>query len=213
MLLRSIVLASSVLGLTILATGQEPYQKEDESWISLSGTIEDVTADTFLLNYGDGVIKVEMDDWDADSDAVGLLEGDNVRVSGRIDDDLFETTTIEASSVVVESLKTYFYASAADEEDTLIDVTVPVVPAQTVLRGYVTSKSADEFVINTGTRAVRVETEEMGYDPMDDTGVPQVDVGDHVSVSGTMDSDFLEGRELVAESIVELMNHDVDYVE
>ncbi len=42
-----------------------------------------------------------MDDWDDDADAYALLEGDEVTVSGRIDDNLYEIRTIEASRVYV----------------------------------------------------------------------------------------------------------------
>ena len=41
-------------------------------------------------------------------------------VYGRVDDDLYETTTIEASSIYDQDLGTYFYASAADEESDII---------------------------------------------------------------------------------------------
>jgi hypothetical protein len=57
-----------------------------------------------------------MDDWDWYAEGKNLIDGDKVTVYGRIDDDFFETTSIEASSVYVESLGSYFYASAADEE-------------------------------------------------------------------------------------------------
>lgn len=49
-----------------------------------------------MPNYGNGSITVEMDDGDRDADAYSLDEGDNVTVYGMIDDDLFESATIEA---------------------------------------------------------------------------------------------------------------------
>jgi hypothetical protein len=42
----------------------------------------------------------------------------------------------------------------------------------------------------------------MPYNPLDDEGYQKVDVGDRVSVTGTMDYDLFEGRELVADSLV-----------
>ena len=71
------------------AAAQEPYSKADDSWISISGTVAAPTADSFMLDYGDGVITVEMDDWDTYGDAYGLLDGDKVTVYGKIDDDLY----------------------------------------------------------------------------------------------------------------------------
>lgn len=191
-------------------TSTTPYTQPDDSWISISGTVEAVTTDAFTLDYGEGVVTVEMDDWNADADAYKVVEGDTVTVYGVIDDDFFETATIEASSVYVEGLDTYFYASAADEEDTFVTVTTPVVVSTTVVQGTVTDVDVDEqeFTISTGTQAFVVETSEMGYNPLDDEGFQQIEEGDRVSVSGTMDTDFFEGRELVADTIVTLSKED-----
>jgi uncharacterized protein YdeI (BOF family) len=93
------------------AMAEDPYAKPDDTWISISGTVDTVRPDSFTLDYGKGVITVEMDDGDRDADAYKLLKGDKATVNGKIDDDLFETRSIEAGSVYVESLDTYFYAS------------------------------------------------------------------------------------------------------
>lgn len=83
------------------ALAQPPYTKPDDTWVSICGTVEDVSADAFDLNYGDGIITVGMDDGDRDADAYSLKSGDEVTVYGMIDDDLYEVATIEASSVYV----------------------------------------------------------------------------------------------------------------
>ena len=190
------------------AMAKDPYAKPDDSWISISGTVDAVTADSFTLDYGDGVITVEMDDGDRDADGYKLVKGDKVTVNGIVDDDLYETATIEASSVYVESIGTYFFASAVDEEDVAVDtfvtVTAPVVISSTVLQGRVTSVSEDEFTIDTGARRIRVEVDEMPYNPLDNEGYQRIEVGDRVSVAGHMDDDLFEGRELVAKSVITL---------
>lgn len=113
----------AVMTLAMLSTGHafsrqsDPYLKANNTWISISGTVKTVSPDIFLLDYGDGIIKVEMDDGDRDADAYKLIEGDTVTVNGMIDDDFYEATKIEAASVYVEKLGTYFYASSVDEED------------------------------------------------------------------------------------------------
>jgi uncharacterized protein YdeI (BOF family) len=195
-------IATLVLFVAVPAMAEDPYMEPDDSWISLSGTVTAVTPDAFTLDYGKGMITVEMDDGDRDADAYKLIEGDKVTVNGIIDDGLFETRTIEASSVYVEKLDTYFYASAADEEDTFVTYWSPVVVSRTVVQGTVTEVNDEEFVLNTGARTVTVEVEEMPYNPLDDEGYQKVDVGDRVSVTGTMDYDLFEGRELVADSLV-----------
>ena len=111
-------LAAAALAWGSVATGDErdPYEMQNNSWITISGTVDTVSADHFTLDYGDGLITVEMDDGDRDADAYKLNRGDEVTVSGRIDDDFYEFTTIEASSVYVRHLNTMFFASAVDEE-------------------------------------------------------------------------------------------------
>jgi uncharacterized protein YdeI (BOF family) len=195
--------------LTASAAADEPnpYLKADDTWISISGTVDKVDADSFMLDYGDGTVRVEMDDGDRDADAYKLLKGDKVTVSGIIDDDFFETTKIEASSVFVENLGTTFYASAVDEESYEgLDPSAipPVVVSRTVVRGTVSKVNDDEFVIDTGSQLLRVDVDEMSFDPLDDQGYLKIDEGDRVKVIGQMDTNLFEGRELEADTIVEL---------
>ncbi len=196
-----------ILGLVAtppVTAAEDPATRPDDTWISISGTVESVDRDAFVLDYGEGIITVEMDDGDRDADGYKLIEGDKVSVSGIIDDDLYETRTIEASSVYVENIGTYFYASAVDEEDTFVTITTPVVISGTIVQGTVTAVNDEEFTIDSGDRRITVEVDEMAYDPLDDEGYQQVEVGDKVSVSGRMDDDLFEGRVLEAGTIVTL---------
>lgn len=200
----SFLIVGICLMLTTAAWAVNPYAKSDDTWISISGTIDSVAPNSFILDYGEGNITVEMDDWDRDADGYKLVKGDKVTVNGMIDDDTFDTRTIEAGSVYVENLNTYFFASPVDEEDTFVTVTTPVVVAETVIQGTVTSVNDDEFTINTGLREVKIEVEEMPFNPLDNEGYLKIELGDVVRVTGTMDDDLFEGRELVADSIIEL---------
>ena len=205
--MRSILGLLTLTAFAALPAGaqEEPYAQPDDSWISISGTVETVSLDHFTLDYGDGVITVEMDDADRDADAAVLAKGDHVTAYGRVDDDFMELATIEASSIYVEELGTTFYASAVDEEDAYTFVTVrPVVVGDAVLQGDVTSVGDDHFTLSTGLREITVKVEEMPYDPLDDEGYQQIEMGDRVSVGGHIDADLFEGFGIVAESIVEL---------
>ncbi len=188
------------------AAEENPYAMADNAWISMSGEVEAVDPDEFVLDYGDGSVIVEMDDGDRDADAYKLMKGDDVTVSGLVDDDFFETTTIEASSVYVDKLGTYFYASAVDEEDDFVTIHTPVIMSETVVQGTVKEVNDEEFVVDTGFDELTVEVEEMAYDPLDDQGYQKVEAGDVVSVTGDMDDDFFEGRELVADTVTVLTN-------
>jgi uncharacterized protein YdeI (BOF family) len=195
-----------IVGASAPALAADPYMMPDATWISLSGTVEQVEPDRFTLDYGEGTVTVEMDDGDRDADAYQLMEGDKVNVSGRVDDDLFETTTIEASSVYVENLGTTFFASSIDEEGpyTWISITTPIVASATVVEGTVTEVDDEEFSVAAGLREIRVDVSEMLYNPLDDEGYQQLGIGDRVRVTGQMEDTFFEGRELMADSVVTL---------
>lgn len=189
------------------ALAADPQIAAEDTWVSVSGEVTDVTPSTFDLKYDSGMITVEFDDWDADADAYKLVTGDKVTVTGKIDDGLFEERTIEGSSVYVDSINTYYYASAADEE-AFVSVTTPIDGVHTVLQGNVTSITEDdEFRMMVGSTLITVETEEMSYNPLDDEGYQKIEVGDRVSVSGEFDEDFFEGLDLVASTIITLSNN------
>ncbi len=194
------------LFLTNPAMAKNPYAKPNNSWISISGSVNSVNPDSFILDYGDGVIKVEMDDGDRDADAYKLLAGDKVTVNGMIDDDFYETTKIEASNVYVENLGATFFASAVDEEDYMVTVNTPIIIPSTTLQGTVTAVVNDEFTVDTGLQSTIVDVEKMVYNPLDKEGYQRIEVGDYVRVTGTMEKDFFETRKLKAETIVELIN-------
>ena len=200
---------AAIFSMSAAAQGPSPYLQPDDTWISLSGTVESVQRDQFLLDYGRGSVTVEMDDGDRDADAYALQAGDNVVVSGLIDDDFFEMTTIEASSVYVESINTFFYASALDEEsmtffDPIVTVYGPLVEGDTSLQGTISAVDPDaqEFILNTGVNMVTVEVDDLGYDPLDDVGYLQLEPQDVVTVRGTMTENLIEGRRFEADAIV-----------
>lgn len=189
------------------AMDENPYTQPDGTYISLSGIAVNAQPDGFTLDYGDGLVYVEMDDWDWYGDNIGVLEGDKVTVYGMVDDDAFETTSIEAGSVYVESMGTYFYANPADEESA-VDYTwvyyTPMTAGYTTLRGTVTSKVGRTFTLSTGTQSITVDTATMPYNPLDDMGYQQIDAGDYVSVTGIIDYDFWDGLEFEADTVITL---------
>ena len=186
--------------------------KSDGDWITLSGNVVSASADNFVLDYGKGLITVEMDDWDWYKEGWQILNGDNVVVRGRIDADLFEKHTIEASSVFVKGLFTYFYASPADEEIDSYDINTytHVSPLYAGdghwmnVTGKVTSINGREFTLDMKNGNIQVDTINMSYNPLDNFGFHQVKRGDRISVIGRMDLDLLEKREIMATSIITL---------
>lgn len=49
---------------------------------------------------------------------------------------------------------------------------------------------------------MKIDTSGMTYNPMDDLGFQKIEKGDYVSVSGDMDYDFWEKKELMADTII-----------
>lgn len=207
----ALAVAGSLTG--VAAQAQKPYSMPDGSYISISGTVASPSADDFVLDYGSGTILVEMDDWDNYGDAYGLLDGDKVTVLGRVDDDFFEVSKIEAGSVYVENLNTYFYANSADEESMSIAVDnwvapMPVTVASMTVRGEVTSVKPedDAFTMDLGGDKLSIDASSVGYDPLDDKGFQQIDKGDYVSVTGLMNWEFFDGQVFDADVITTLID-------
>ena len=197
------------LALAAPALALNPYAAPDDSRIAITGTVAEPTEESFVLEYAGGEVLVEMDawEWQRYDEAYGLLEGDKVTVHGIVDDDLYETAKIEASSVYVASLNTYFFASPRDEEDATVWLTdVPVVVGTVVVRGTVsgTDPASAEFTVDTEAQKLTVDASTLGYNPLDARGFQQIEKGDLVSVSGMMDEGFLKDRVLRATSVVTL---------
>lgn len=208
----SIAIASALLAaptITMAADkgveNETPYLEPDGSWITLSGKVTSTTADTFMLDYGKGLATIEMDGWDWFEENGEVLPGDNVTVYGEVDDDTFEAAKVEASSVYVKNLGTYFYASAADEETfSDFDAAPTIDTGQIVLTGTVTGVNGAEFTIDSGAQKTTVDTTVMPYNPMDDEGYQKIEEGDLVSVTGYIEDDTFESAEVKADTVVTL---------
>ena len=63
----------------------------------------------------------------------------------------------------------------------------------------------DEFIVDTGFRKVEVDTDTLAYNPLDDKGFTQIDLGDRVRVSGIVDDEFFDGKEVDASYVTEIL--------
>ncbi|MDT8409027.1 MAG: OB-fold nucleic acid binding domain-containing protein [Wenzhouxiangellaceae bacterium] len=202
----AIVLLALALSPMVAAQDQEsfqadPYALGDHTWISISGTVASVSRHAFDLDYGDGVITVEMDDDNRDADAYELTEGDKVRVGGLVDDSFFEKARIVARQVFVEKTGTVFYARPTEA---IAQPAMPVFVPETVIRGRVSNVGAEQFTIDSGLRKITVDVTSLPENPLDNIGYQKIRRGDTVSVSGSMDSNFIDGSVLVASSVTTL---------
>jgi len=187
------------------AMAQTPATTSNGEWLSLSGTVESVAGDNFVLDYGRSSLTVEMDDYDWYNENA-LIVGDDVTVTGRMDKDFLQMRRLEASSVYVDSIHTRFYANASDEEDLWGAHGGAFVSTSGMgVTGMVQSISGDEMTVDAGVFEYKVDTGELSYDPFDREGLQHIAVGDRVSVSGQFDdSDFFDDPEIDATSLIEL---------
>jgi uncharacterized protein YdeI (BOF family) len=207
-----VYLVAISFSLPLFAKNTSKLQKAfDGETITVSGKVTSVNADAFRLKTKNKSIIVEMDDWDADADGFKLKKGDRVVVRGAADKDLFQKNRLEAGSVYVENLNSYFYASAADEEGAPVLLSTSIYNTQKLpegayvdLIGKVQSVVGRAFTIDTGVREVNVSTGELIFNPLDDTGQVQVDVGDQVRLGGIVDDGYFNKRSIKAAYIQEL---------
>lgn len=206
--LRLLWLILAVLPASALAANTKPLTAPNHSWITVNGTVTSTSPSAFNLAFDSKSIRVEMDDWDWYRDGAKLLKDQRVTVTGRIDDDVFEQRTIEASTVYVPGLNAYYYANAADEEDAYYPYSVywstQPLPDFVAITGRVQDISGREFVLDTGTQDITVDTVTLGYNPLDDEGYQKVDIGDRVRVSGNTDGSLFSRLELNATSVLTL---------
>lgn len=201
------------LGL-LMAGGVEagPLAKAiDGEYLTMVGKVKDVTADSFKLDVGKKSILVEMDDYDWDADGYKLVNGDEVVVTGRADKGFLEQNKIEAGSVYVKNIDTYFFANSSDEEGdmTYLPATYSYVPAlpedaYVSIQGKVKNIDGRDIKVDTGLREIEVDTSKLRYNPLDDMGFTQIDEGDRVRVSGTIEESFWGNKSVDAKYVTEL---------
>ncbi len=204
------------LSLAGVASAVDPSNKPDRSFITINGTVASTESSKglgFTLDYGNGLIAVEVDDWDWEDKSVAIIPGERVTVTGRIDKDLFERRSIEASSVYVINRNTFYFGSSVDEEGPNqsyfpdYNPTYPADGSWLTVTGIVKSKNptARSFDIDTGVKRFEVKTFSLGYNPLDEIGLQRIQKGDRVSVTGRLDNDFFEKDDIIATSVVTLV--------
>jgi len=185
----------------------------DRSAVTLTGSVRDVRADEFTLDYGANQITVEMDEgWSWFRDPARVLRpGERVTISGIIDDDLFEGREIEANTVYVHDRYTYFYGDDQVSDDRIgmgMDYDGPSGDgAYITASGTVREISGREFMLDTGAATIQVDTLPMAYNPMDDDGLQKIMPGDRVHVTGILDDGLFERKEIQANTIVSLQQN------
>lgn len=184
--------------------------RSDGNPVTLTGEVVHATDRSFTLDYGQGVILVEMnewgplDQWGPLRDGKAIHAGETVRVTGLMDKAFFEKQTIEAGTVYVYDRNTV-YASGKDRTRTVSYAYAydlpPPLGTWVDLQGTVASVDEREFVIRTSGGPITVNTIDMAYNPLDEIGVQRIEKGDLVSVFGEVEPDLFGNLEIHAENV------------
>ena len=175
----------------------------DDGFITLDGVVVRAGPEAFVLDYGDGEVTVEMDDWDWYREGQALAVGDEVTVSGRFDEDLYEQGKVEASVVYVENLQTAYYASAADEETLGAPAALIAHPRNVDVTGRVAAVDGRSFTLKAPSGTFRVDTSALAENPLDAEGARRITAGDRVYAWGDLKLAGADSR-LVAEGVISL---------
>ena len=178
---------------------QAVAQAEEGNWLLLGGEVHSVDEESFVLDYGDGAITVEMGSYGWYNPQV-LQKGDKVTVSGVMDDDIFDKRTLEASAVYVDRLDSYFLASAVDRDAGIYAYPGAMFMSDeewVAVSGTVASMDEDELMLDIGFQTIEVETDDL-------VGGPNLSEGDRVIIYGEVEDDLFEDAELEAEQVVRL---------
>ncbi len=172
--------------------------------VSVTGTVESASGNTFVMNYGSGKINVDMGGWDwYSNEAEKLTAGEKVTVTGTIDDGFFKGREIKAENVYIHDRYSYYYSTGQGDANYLLYGTPPEGSAVSVT-GIVNTIEGKEFTLNTGKNVIRVDTAKMTYDPLDDEGFQKIKVGDRLRVYGVLSDDLFDTREVDATTVVNL---------
>lgn len=165
----------------------------DGTLLTLGGEVVATGPNWFTLGVGQEEVIVEMDDWDWFREGQALKVGDEVSVTGRVDNDLLEQSKLEARSVYVRDLGVTFFASGIDEEDFVSGLMT--ANSTTSAQGFVSQVEGQEFTIGGITGPIRVDGSQV-------ESKPTIKVGDRVYAWGEIDIEPRERTEIMAERII-----------
>ena len=198
----------TIAALTLFSTGpllaKSPYTAPNNSWIELDGRVTAVDSRSFILDYGEGEIMVEIDDYDWFEEAYNVLVNDRVKVKGKVDADPNEERSIEAETVRLKDHGLTLQANADDEED-LTENFVPPLPVQAAsseIRGTVESFQNGLMIVKTATDTYRVDLKESSLASVEGEAISyDIRIGDFVSVVGKEDNKIFRADEFDASTV------------
>jgi RNase P/RNase MRP subunit p29 len=172
-------------------------ERTGADWVSLTGAVEATDDKGFSLSMGERTVRIRMADYGA-YNAHAFRKGDDVTVTGQLDQQFYERQLINPSSVYVDRLGTYFYANAPGEKGGYTAYpTANFAPDDDWLgvSGKVVSVEEGSVVVDAGVNRLKVLTDQVD-------NAPRLQAGDRVAVYGKVQhSDLFEKRKVQATSL------------
>lgn len=165
-------------------------------WVIVSGTVQSVGTQSFVLDTGASRIPVDMDGYAS----LDVRPGERVTVTGRMENPATGAPVLNAASVDVPERNQRFYANPSDDGGGAFAYsTAPAAPAPLTLTGTVVGTSAPyAFTLSTANGTYAIDAR--GIAPTFATR--PILIGDRISVSGTRDtSNLFDPRQIEATAI------------
>jgi hypothetical protein len=195
----------AVMSLAVASYAQDRVtDAPGDSEISLSGKVAAINQDSFLLDYGAGRVRVDLEgglDW-FPAGTPGLTIGEPVTVNGMIDDNTFANREIDAKSIYRPTTQTYLYSDASNARFFPPTQERPADISWVNLSGTVKGVTGRDFILDTGVREFHITTDAMAQNPV---AAARLRPGSRVSVSGLVNGDdIFDRQEIDATQVVVL---------
>jgi len=186
----------------------DPSYLSDSSWATFSGSITDTEQNFFTLDYGNGEITVSLNELD-NNKAYSFKEGHTVTVTGQIDKTFFDNAILNASTVYIDVLNTTLFSNSMDANDRIAFTNSRYAELQddvVTLIGWVeqTDELMDSITLDIGEQTVEVNLDSLSFDPFAEGGLIQLDKGDRVKVTTSIDEAVLSDYRFEAKSLIVL---------
>lgn len=201
MILTAICVATmgslSVAQGTQLRANETPNGQIEGTWVGVHGTVESTSTGSFMLDYGEGSIKVIVDP--SAADLYEFKANEAVTVYGVIDEGFFKATTLRARTIHLDGQRRY--TCTTGDADAKVVEFVPAIYAGMLVHGLVSARTGNSIIVDQGDRTVTVDISMLVPVPDGDNELTEVQEGDYVTVVGQMDQGLFTGRKFVATSM------------
>jgi hypothetical protein len=194
------------------AQGSAPEGDATREVFTLSGQIVDSVGGNLVLRHEGGVVEMNVSGWPERAPGGPRIMGvgDNVTVTGWLDESFIRSGSLDIVGVYVEDRRAFFTLGeeGAGNGDGMHPL---VVPTDTLgregsasLTGTIVEMQDDAFVLRAGSADVVVDTTPLFYNPYDDVGVQILEVGDRVHVTGALGTGFPEQPLINADGVTDI---------